>query len=1047
MKIYEMLEEQKAIWDMERMYPNSAVGNLGSCLNFYHTEDVRLYQRMNEVFLQTQSACWMKVTREGKIYFDKVTGYATPLIDVRDMDESQFRASVQAWIDEPLFAYDQYLFDLRIYILKDRISVCEKVHHLIMDGYGVVVSLKILEDICEKLRQGIEDFSENVQFIQKVEAASKMDCQPKPLPVSAGELVNYGERAANPGAKRIKVRLVDGHTVDEGRQTASPVLPYTVWKTYLRRYRISPESMFYGCLAIYLCRCQGKRAVAIGRNLLNRCGEDLSLPGMCVKMVPFFVRYREDLTIAEFLAGIKKELAFHAKGQETYELGDEKISMICSYRPLRYMPSLENGYFEEYPAQCCEVPVKFFLNDMGECLELEIRYQEDAVSGDAISRLIQKVIFLMNEAIRNPDFYVGELSILQDTDMQLYRKANSGGECHPQMTLPERFLIEAKRNPEKTAVLFAGKSWSYEQVYHMVGEAVSWIEMYAKREPYIIAVCLKKSPWIPVLMYAAWFKGYSYLPISPVESEERIAKIGETCSLLFTEEFLRQCRQNSDFTVESSLASDKANGARRPAYYMFTSGTTGQPKAAVISHQSLAIRLQWMDDVFGGGMDVVLQKTRSTFDVSMWELAFPWAYGKTMCMLKEGEERDPETIFSALQQNHVTMVHFVPSMFAEFLTYVEKRATDLPGLRYIILSGETLEANLVRRACKCLEHTVLYNLYGPTECTIDVSFYRCRGDEERIPIGTSLYQTGLTVRNAKNQVLPAGEVGELVIEGDLVGEGYSELFSSGEKSGFCVEDGRREYHTGDMAYLGSDGNFYFEGRRDRQKKIRGMRVNLEEVELLLNQAFPKMRQVIVWNKNRMIDFYEGELSKEQVRDQAKKILPYYCIPGEFVQVERICTGSSGKIDRNQLLHSYEKDFQTEGSYNENQFSELWELERVERTLLDLAETILQKNMNLDDSLWETGMDSLLALQFLTLCEENQIKLSVSQIYQSVSLKELARDVYAANKQRKQLPLQFLRDKREETLVLMVPFAGGTPLSYTRLANEMKDLAVDIAVFI
>lgn len=1042
MKVYKMLEEQKAIWDMERTYPNTAIGNIGACLDFYNTEDARLYQRMNEVFVKTQSACWLKVNREGNIYFDKVIQYETPICDARDMEEPQFESMIQKWMDEPLFQYDKHLFDLKIFILKDRIAVCEKLHHIIMDGYGVVLSLKIMEDICWKLQQGDDYFQENCQFIHKIESAQNRTPKITPLSVSVDGMAVLGRRTTNPQADILEVCLVRKRAQKEENETKDQAIDYIVWKEFLRKYRISPESMFYGCLALYLCKCQSKAAVAIGRNLLNRQGEELTMAGMCVAMDPFLIEYKEELTMAEFLAGLRKGLAAHANKQERNKLGQDKLSMICSYRPYHFMPVFKGGNVKEYPVHYCEVPIKFFLNDKGGQLDLEVRYQVDAISENEIKALIRKVLFLMQESMQKPDVKLKDLSILQKKDWELYNRANASGNNRADISLPERFLAAAKLNLNKTAVIFGEEQWSYQQVYKRVGMAVAWIEKLARKEPYIIGVCLKRSPWIPILIYAAWLKGYSYLPVSQMESEERKQRISAKCSLFFTDELLCKCRKDTGCYEVFPLEYDKKAAKMRPAYYMFTSGTTGEPKAAMISHKSLAIRLQWMEDEFGTGMDLVMQKTRNTFDVSMWELTFPWAYGKTMCMLQEGEERIPQTIFHKILQHHVTIVHFVPSMFAQFMAYVEKQEEDLPDLLYIILSGETLDASLVKRACRRLKNTTLYNLYGPTECTIDVSYYRCKGDEKRIPIGTSLYQTQLTIRNINNQILPSGQIGELVIEGDLVGEGYSELFAPQEKNGgYCLENGKRQYHTGDMACLGEDGNFYFEGRKDRQKKVRGMRVNLEEVELLLNHAFPMTRHVILWHGNRMIDFYEGELSKDELYNEAKKILPYYCVPSEFVSVEQIPIGKNGKVSSENLL----KDYSKYENPDEVVFADIWELERMERTLLDVSETILQKKIHLDASIWEEGMDSLLALQFITACEEYQIKLSVKQIYQAVSIKELARELYDEKEQKDEIPLVFLKQKKEKSLVLMIPFAGGTPLSYGKMANEIKERKVDLAV--
>ncbi|MCP5052646.1 MAG: amino acid adenylation domain-containing protein, partial [bacterium] len=179
------------------------------------------------------------------------------------------------------------------------------------------------------------------------------------------------------------------------------------------------------------------------------------------------------------------------------------------------------------------------------------------------------------------------------------------------------------------------------------------------------------------------------------------------------------------------------------AYIIYTSGSTGRPKGVMIEHRSLINRLNWMQKVYPVGVrDVLLQKTTVTFDVSVWELFWWSMVGASVCLLEPGGEKSPGIMIETIEQNHVSTMHFVPSMLNAFLEYLESGADTrkLRSLRQVFASGEALSVHHVERFSRLLyesNNTKLINLYGPTEATVDVSYYNCWKDDRPhiIPIG------------------------------------------------------------------------------------------------------------------------------------------------------------------------------------------------------------------------------------------------------------------------------------------------------------------------
>ena len=243
--------------------------------------------------------------------------------------------------------------------------------------------------------------------------------------------------------------------------------------------------------------------------------------------------------------------------------------------------------------------------------------------------------------------------------------------------------------------------------------------------------------------------------------------------------------------------------------------------------------------------DVLLQKTPTTFDVSVWELFWWFFGGAKLSLLEHDGEKDPMLIIDSIQRYGVTKIHFVPSMFIFFVDALRKQnLTDqITSVKTIFCSGESLPASMVK-AFHSLESSLplaqIVNLYGPTEATVDVSYYNCPdyiSDTDKIFIGRPIDNTELYVVNDKLNVQPVGVKGELLITGVNLAVGYLNNDKLTNKHFVKFKKPNEEqviaYRTGDTTTLHSNGEIEYLGRKDNQVKIRGIRIELEEIEAKL----------------------------------------------------------------------------------------------------------------------------------------------------------------------------------------------------------------------
>lgn len=373
-----------------------------------------------------------------------------------------------------------------------------------------------------------------------------------------------------------------------------------------------------------------------------------------------------------------------------------------------------------------------------------------------------------------------------------------------------------------------------------------------------VGVFMEPSLELMTNVWGVLWAGGSYVPLSPEYPEERIAYMMADAGVevVLTQELLRSRLQEISpagvrIVTSDALHSEENAGeeissagldsgeAARPedlAYVIYTSGSTGKPKGVMIEHRSIVSQLRWLSEACGiDGGKTILQKTPLSFDAAQWEILAP-ACGSTVVMGAPGIYRDPEAIMATVQRHAVTTLQCVPTLLQALLD--TETFADCDSLRQVFSGGEALSRSLAAQFLDTVPDCSLVNLYGPTECTINASAFvvdrTAVQDGPRImPIGTPVSGTTFHVLDAAGRQSAVGEVGELHIGGIQVARGYlgrpdltAQRFV---RDTFSPAPGARLYRTGDLAHLNPDGTMQFVGRTDNQVKLRGYRVELDEI--------------------------------------------------------------------------------------------------------------------------------------------------------------------------------------------------------------------------
>ncbi|AUX23898.1 peptide synthetase [Sorangium cellulosum] len=558
-------------------------------------------------------------------------------------------------------------------------------------------------------------------------------------------------------------------------------------------------------------------------------------------------------------------------------------------------------------------------------------YNTDLFDGATVARMTRHLLALLEGMVASPESRLADLPMMDAAERgQVLAGWNATERVYPgERRVHELFEAQAERTPDAVAVIFDEKRLSYRALNERANQVARALRARGVGPDVLVAIAAERSVELVVGLLGVLKAGGAYVPIDPEYPADRIAFMLEDAG---AQVLLSQRPVASRLPARGAavlcLDADRAQVDGEPtgnlatplspdnlAYTIYTSGSTGRPKGAGNSHRGLLNRLLWMQERYGlTAEDRVLQKTPFSFDVSVWELFWPLITGAGLVVARPGDHRDGERLVELITRHGVTTVHFVPPMLQAFLE--TPGAPSCRSLRRILCSGEVLSAELARRCFERLEHAELHNLYGPTEASIDVTSWACsRGDSSAsVPIGHPIANTQIYLLDRHGQPVPTGVAGELHIGGVGLARGYhrrpdltAERFVPDP---FGSSPSGRLYRTGDLARHRPDGAIEFLGRLDHQVKIRGLRVELGEIEARLLQH-PGVGEAVVVARDeahggkRLVAYVAGRAGRaapepRSIRAWLAEALPAYMVPAPILVLERMPLSPSGKVDRRAL---------------------------------------------------------------------------------------------------------------------------------------------------
>ncbi|WP_337831335.1 amino acid adenylation domain-containing protein [Pseudonocardia sp. TMWB2A] len=531
-----------------------------------------------------------------------------------------------------------------------------------------------------------------------------------------------------------------------------------------------------------------------------------------------------------------------------------------------------------------------------------------------------------------------------------------------------------------------------------------------------VAVLLPRSADLVVALVAVLRAGAAYVPIDPGHPAERVRAVladatpvvvvteqdavgphravFDECATEVVELDREPVRGLMGAGASTSPVLTRPLTAADPMYVIFTSGTTGRPKGVELSHGAVVNRLYWArDDYDVGPSDRILQKTPNTFDVSVWEFFLPLIVGARLVVAAPDGHKDPDHIAAVIERQRVTVVHFVPSMLQAFLGSRPDPA-QLASVRCVFFSGEALPAAAAVEAVQTFGDAGLHNLYGPTEAAVDVTSHAVVAEElgqaVSVPIGRPVANTVVRVLDGWLRPVPVGVTGELYLGGVQLADGY--VGQQGLTAQRFVADpfsgtGERLYRTGDLVRWNESGCLDYLGRSDGQVKVRGFRIELDEIRSVLERHGSVSGAAVVARDHPagglLLAAYitaadsscdESELF-DTLRGHLAGRLPEYMIPAVFSRIDALPVTANGKLDGRALPAP---DLATGAAGGRSAGTD------AERTLVELFRRVLHLDdgvaLSAEDDFFRLGGDSLSSIALVRQARRRGMDFTIRDVF-------------------------------------------------------------------
>ncbi|MFI1395999.1 amino acid adenylation domain-containing protein [Streptomyces sp. NPDC020681] len=812
------------------------------------------------------------------------------------------------------------------------------VHHVVMDGFGYSLlarrTAEVYSELAAHTEPGESPFGRLANLIADDAGYRADDRFEEDRAHWAKALAERPESPALAGRTALPSRtfLRRGSRVPDSTTAGL--------RAVADRLRVTWPEVLIAAQALYVSRATGSSDVVLGMPMMGRMGSvALRIPGMVMNVLPLSLTVTPDATPASLIRQVVLAVRA-ARRHQRYRIEDIRrdlgllgegralVGPLVNVMPFDY--GLVFAGLTAVPHNLSAGPVDDLTVNVydrtdGRGLHIDFDANPAVYTADELAAHQQRFLHLLARiGSCDPAVPVAQLGMATEAEKErVLVEFNDTARPLPATTLIGPIEAQARRTPDAPALVFGETTLTYAELNARANRLARHLAGQGVRPGVLVAIALPRSVELIVALLAVLKAGGAYLPLDPGHPPSRLADMLDDAApvCVVTDTTTRNrlpdhgpapvLLDGTDLSALPSLDPPRALTPQHPAYVIYTSGSTGRPKGVVVSHAAIDNRLRWMQHTYPlAPGDRVLQKTPAGFDVSVWEFFWALREGATLVVAEPDGHKDPLHLARTVQEQAVTVCHFVPSMLQVFLA--EAAAAGCSSLRDVFCSGEALPRDTADDFHRTLPSARLHNLYGPTEAAVDVTHHTCvPGESGPVPIGRPVWNTRLYVLDQALQPCPPGVTGELYLAGAQLADGYlrrPDLTATRFVADPYGPDGSRMYRTGDLARWTADGEVLYLGRTDQQVKLRGQRLEPGEIEAQLAAVDGVTGACVIVREDRpgdqrLVAYVRGSGAvpdQDFLRTRLGTVLPDYMVPAAIVRLDDFPLSPNGKLDRKAL---------------------------------------------------------------------------------------------------------------------------------------------------
>ena len=1009
MEKFNLTFPEENIWLVENFYNLQKINIISGSLIINKDFNFELAEKTVNKFVELNDAMRLQFEVVDSVpmqYLAPFTPFKADRVSVIGKTEDEINNIKEEFdvINKPLFSY------LLIDKGQGKGEIFLKAHHLICDGWSTSQMVMKVSNIYDKLLNGDNNFDNYPSYLDYIKKENEYKLSEKFINDEKyweeyldgfNECVSIkNANIADSSAKRFVVKL------DEDLNS--------LLLDFCKENKFSPYTVFMTALAIYLERTTEKNDLVIGTPILNRSNfAEKKMQGMFVSTMPVRFKIDENKTFKELcLENVKDTMNSFRHQRYPYSktvemvrkkngLQDNLFKIMLSYQNARAKFEKEDAYrmswnFSRNIQSELEIHI-IDLNDDG-ILEVDYDYNINLFQDIEIEYISKRIETIIRDGIIN-NKTVETIDIMPEEEKNkiLYDFNDTKRDYPKDKTVIDLFEEQVKKTPEKVALVFEDKAMTYGELNNKANILANLLKQNGIIEGDCVGVSIDKSFDLLIAIISILKVGAYYLPIELNYSRDRKKYlIKDTKTKLIIKDNLENYNIPSiyinevNWDLKETIDIKRSNNYNQdsPNCVLYTSGTTGNPKGAVVINKNIVKLVKNPDYMSLNENDVILQAASTSFDVSLFEFWGSLLNGGTCALITKNNLLDFEYLNNYIKEKKINIAWITAALFNQM---IDNKIELFSTLETVLSGGDRMSLKHVNCLREKYKELKIINCYGPTECVTFTNTYEIKEIlSDRIPLGRAISNTYGFVIDSKFRLLPLYVEGEYIIGGDSVGLKYinNEELTKEKFVDDLITNNGRMYKTGDVVRMLNGGYIDFIGRRDNQVKIRGYRIELDEIKhaFLSNEDINDVAVFLYTDKNedkKIAAFYVSsrKISINEIKSIIKEKLTTYMIPNFIRQIDKIPLNQNGKVNSNEL-----KKLIIE---NEEENKKMPSYEGLSKKIYNVfKEAINKEEIYPNDNFFEIGGDSLIAIKVITELQNLNINITFADLYKYPTISDL-----------------------------------------------------------